>query len=162
MAADKYNIWTAYLKKVHWRGHCCLCHVTWVGLDQNSAEVSMNLLQFVGLYNCFVFSHLQNGDFDAVCGSRLTCPPHPPIHWSDKDEQAVWENDTNTQRCWSTSHQLVSVPDESDWIILGDERKAPAGRETQACKDLASFNSRKRMKTNQIKANWSLQFIWFG
>lgn len=73
---------------------------------------------------------------------------HAPIHGSDTDEQAVRENETNTQRCWFTSHQLVSVPDESDWIIFGDECRAPAGTQTQACRDLVGFNSHKRMKTN--------------
>lgn len=67
--------------------------------------------------------------------SSVRPDPHASIHGSNTDEQAVWENDTNAKRCWS-SRQPVSVPDESDWIIFGDEHRAPAGTEMQACADL--------------------------
>lgn len=68
-----------------------------------------------------VFSHSQNGHFDLLYRTRRTSPHIWVWH-----RQSVWED--NSQRCWSTFHQRVSVPDESDWIIFGDERGAPAGR----------------------------------
>lgn len=51
------------------RRRCCLCHMTWAGLDQNWAKVSMNLLPFAGLYHFF-----QSGDLVPLYWTRLTCP----------------------------------------------------------------------------------------
>lgn len=77
--------------------------------------------------------------------------------------QSVWEDNTNSRGCWSTSHQRVSVPDESDWIILSWKMSEEhlRVRMRRAWTHLATFNSRNQDENKWNKTNWgSLPFMW--
>lgn len=85
--------------------------------------------------------------------------PDASIYEGNRDGRPVWENDAGSECSWSASHQLVSVPDESDWIIFGDERRAPAGVDTWVCMDLASFKDDNKLNKSEAGA-FPLHSVW--
>lgn len=146
-AEFKYNIWTAYLV---WRGLCCLCHMTWAG--RSEPPRSKTTTQSACWWTC---SRSQD-DVISLCACFLTFTMETSIASTDPDTHthtSLLMGGWHGRARWATSHQLVSVPDESGWIIFGDERTR---EHLRACTDSGWI-------TNKMKANGGCKhFIWFG
>lgn len=135
---------------------CCAPHMTFAGCSETpgapresplftaKAELGRHVDEpapVVRIISVSVFSHSQNEHFD-LDRTRRTIPRAWVWHG-----QSVWEEGTDSQGCWSTSHQRVSVP---GWVRLdyfwGWARSTCGWWRVPT--DLAAFNSRNRMKAN--------------